>query len=219
MTNSRRAFCTNFLLERASNTEVIGDAVPNAVLGGWQVNVIEKATSGFPLFLTDSANDSGTNFQWNGSSLNRPIQISDPYRAGVVPNNSNIQCQYLAGQAIPNSNEVGIAPTSVHNKAVWFNPCAYDHAPAGELSTLSRAPLYGPRFVNTDFSAFKNFRVHEGMNLEFRAEFFNLFNHAQFYLGGGPTGMQDVNSLSTFGVVNGTVNNPRVVQLALRLDF
>jgi len=37
--------------------------------------------------------------------------------------------------------------------------------------------------VNTDFSAFKNFRVHEGIKLQFRAEFFNLFNHAQFYLG------------------------------------
>jgi hypothetical protein len=73
--------------------------------------------------------------------------------------------------------------------------------------------------VNTDFSAFKNFRVHEGVTLQFRAEFFNLFNHAQFYLGGGPTGMQDLSSTSSFGVVNGTVNNPRVVQFALRLDF
>ena len=187
-------------------------SVTNAVLGGWQVNVIEKATSGFPLFLTDSANNTGVNFQWNGSSLNRPIQISDPYRAGVVASNSNPLCHSLASQG-------GIAPDSVRNKSVWFNPCAYDHAPTGELSTLPRAPLYGPRFVNTDFSAFKNFRVHEGINLQFRAEFFNLFNHSQFYLGGGPTGMQDISSPSSFGVVNGTVNNPRVIQLALRLDF
>jgi hypothetical protein len=187
-------------------------SVPNAILGGWQVNVIEKATSGFPLFLTDSGNASGVNFQWNGSSLNRPIQISDPYKAGVVPSNSNPLCSALAGQG-------GIAPAAVHNNTVWFNPCAYDHAPAGELSPLGRAPLSGPRFVNTDFSAFKNFRVHENYTFQFRAEFFNLFNHSQFFLGGGPTGTQDISSLSSFGVVNGTVKDPRVVQLALRLDF
>ncbi len=194
-------------------------AVPNAIMGGWHVNIIEKATSGFPLFLTDSANGSNVNFQWNGSSLNRPIQISDPYKPGIVPTNSNIQCQYLAGQPIPGTNSVGIAPAAVHNNATWFNPCAYDHAPAGELSPLGRAPLSGPRFVNTDFSAFKNFLIHEGYNLQFRGEFFNLFNHSQFFLGGGPTGMQDLNSTSSFGVVNETVNNPRVIQFALRLDF
>jgi hypothetical protein len=181
-------------------------AVPNAILGGWQVNVIEKATSGFPLFITDSANGvfsgSEVNFQWNGSSLNRPDQVSDPNRGGPVA--ANPGC---------------IAPTTVHTVQNWFNPCAFVHAPPGELGTAARAPLSGPRFVNTDFSAFKNFRVHEGVTLQFRAEFFNLFNHAQFYLGGGPTGMQDLSSTSSFGVVNGTVNNPRVVQFALRLDF
>jgi hypothetical protein len=194
-------------------------AVPNGILGGWQVNIIERATSGFPLFLTDSANASGVNFQWNGSSLNRPIQISDPYKAGIVPANSNTRCGFFPNQIDPVTNLPGVAPMAVHNNAVWFNPCAYDHAPGGELSPLGRAPISGPRYVNTDFSAFKNFRIHENYNFQFRAEFFNLFNHSQFYLGGGPTGMQDLSSLSSFGVVNGTVGNPRVVQLALRLDF
>jgi hypothetical protein len=187
-------------------------AVPNAIAGGWHVNVIQKVTSGFPLFLTDSANGTGTNFQWNGSSLNRPVQISDPYTPGVVMANSNPLCHALVSQG-------GIAPSAVHTTAAWFNPCAYDHAPSGELSPLSRAPLYGPRFVNTDFSAFKNFQLHESYVLQFRAEFFNLFNHAQFYLPGGPTGMQDLSSISTFGAIYGTVNNPRVIQFALRLDF
>jgi hypothetical protein len=89
------------------------------------------------------------------------------------------------------------------------------------LGDSARAPLYGPRFVNTDFSLIKDFplSLRDGMNLEFRAEFFNILNHAQFFLGGGSSGMQDVDSISTFGVVNETVNNPRVIQFALRLDF
>jgi hypothetical protein len=44
-------------------------------------------------------------------------------------------------------------------------------------------------------------------------------NHPQFYLQGGSSGMQDVNALSSFGAVNGTVNNPRVIQFALKLNF
>jgi hypothetical protein len=49
---------------------------------------------------------------------------------------------------------------------------------------------------------------------------FNLFNHAQFFLAGTPgTQMQDIDSPSSFGIVNETVNNPRVIQFALRLNF
>jgi hypothetical protein len=51
------------------------------------------------------------------------------------------------------------------------------------------------------------------MGLNFRAEFFNLFNHAQF---GQP--LSDING-SGFGAVNSTVNNPRLVQLGLKLTF
>ena len=164
------------------------NGVENGILGGWQVNVIEKATSGFPLFLVDSNNQSGVNFQWNGTPLNRPNQICDPHLSH---------------------------PTV----AEWFNTSCFVAPPAGELGDASRAPVSGPRFVNTDFSAFKNFRVTEALNLQFRSEFFNLFNHAQFGLTGNGVFMQDINSTSTLGVVNETVNNPRVIQFALRLDF
>jgi hypothetical protein len=182
--------------------------IGHAILGNWQVNVIEKVTSGFPLFVVASANGnfsgSGVNFQWNGSSLNRPNEVGDPNKAGPVA--ANPGCA---------------APAQVHTLANWFNPCAFEDAPAGELGNSGRTPLYGPRFVNTDFSAIKNFPLsfREGMFLQFRAEFFNLFNHAQFYLGGSASQMQDVDSSSSFGVVNGTVNNPRVIQFALKLNF
>jgi hypothetical protein len=187
-------------------------ALPNAVFGGWHVNVIQKATSGFPLFVVDSNNQSGVNFQWNGSPLNRPSIIADPFKAGIVAANPNPQCQTLQSQG-------GLAADRTHTVQSWFNPCAFEEAPVGELGNSSRAPMSGPRFVNTDFSAFKNFPFHENFNLQFRAEFFNLFNHSQFGLSGSGVGMQDISSLSTFGHVNETVNDPRVIQFALRLDF
>ncbi len=175
----------------------------NAILGHWQVDLIERATSGFPLFVVDSADESGVYFSYNGNTFQRPNEVGDPNKPG---------------------NEGGQTgcPTQIHTLQYWFNPCAFAKAPAGELGTAPRAPVYGPRFVNTDFSIIKDFPLsfREATNLQFRAEFFNLFNHAQFYMNGyADTGEQDINTPSSFGVVNNTVNNPRLIQFALRLNF
>jgi hypothetical protein len=74
--------------------------------------------------------------------------------------------------------------------------------------------------VNTDFSVIKQFALpREGMGLNFRAEFFNLFNHPQFGLPNtGSNPFADV-SAANFGSVSSTVNNPRVVQFGLKLTF
>ena len=74
--------------------------------------------------------------------------------------------------------------------------------------------LRSPAFYDEGFSAFKNIFLHgEGTYLQFRAEFFNLFNRVDF---GGP----DTNVLSpTFGVISGQANTPRVIQFALKLIF
>jgi hypothetical protein len=177
----------------------------NAILGNWQVDVIEHAASGFPLFVVDSGDGSGVFFSYNGNTFQRPNQVGDPNKAGAVAGNPGCT-----------------APAQIHTIENWFNPCAFAQAPAGELGTAARAPVYGPRFVNTDFSIIKDFPLsfREGMGLQFRAEFFNLFNHPQFYMGGsGGSGEQDINAPSTFGVINNTVNNARLIQFALKLRF
>ncbi len=177
----------------------------NAIFGNWKVNLIEKAISGFPLFVVDSNNQSGVNFMWNGNVLNRPNEVGDPNRGGQVAAN-------------PTCN----APAQVHTLQNWFNPCAFVAPALGELGDAPRAPVYGPRFVNTDFSAIKDFPLsfREGMDVQFRAEFFNLFNHPHFYLPGtSAAGMQDFASPSSFGVVNTTLNDPRFIQFALKLLF
>jgi len=153
----------------------------NAVLGNWEVTVIEKAISGFPVFVVDSFNASGVNFQNNGNSLNRPNQTCNP---------------------------------SSGNSSKFFNTTCFVAPPDGELGNANRAPLSGPDFVNTDFSAIKHFVLREDMRLDFRAEFFNVFNHPQFGLPGA-----DLNSPATFGAINSTVNNPRLLQFALKLAF
>ena len=175
----------------------------NAILGNWQMDVIERITSGFPLFVVDSSNPSGVFFSYNGNTYSRPNEVGDPNKPGPEAGGTN-------------------CPTQIHTFKNWFNPCAFVSAQTGELGTAARAPIYGPRFVNTDFSVIKDFPLtfREGMSLQFRAEFFNLFNHPQLYLqGGSGTGEQDINSSATFGVVTGTVNNPRLIQFGLKLKF
>ena len=180
----------------------------NAILGNWSVNLIERYISGFPLFVMDSANPSGVNFVWNsGNPFERPNLVGDPNKGGNM------------------GGQTG-CPAKVHTLEHWLNPCAFQSAPAGELGTAPRAPAYGPHFLNTDFSLVKNFVLpfREGMGLQFRAEFFNLFNHPNFYLGGdGNFGfMQNIASPTTFGNVNTTVGGTaqaRVMQFALKLKF
>jgi hypothetical protein len=164
------------------------NAAANAIAGGWELTLIEKATSGFPIFVIDSNNTSGVNFlNANGSAFIRPNQTCNP----VLSN-----------------------PTL----AEWFNPSCFSQPAAGELGNANRTPLSGPDFVNTDFSIIKHFVPREGWRVDFRTEFFNLFNHPQFGAPGGNASGADFNS-STFAVVNYTVNNPRLVQFALKLAF
>ena len=194
----------------------------NAVFGNWQVDVIEHATSGFPLFLVDSGDGSGVFFSYNGNTFQRPNLVSNPFVAGTVAANLNTRCQFFPEQIDPATQKPGLAPHKVHTVGAWFNGCAFSQAPAGELGTAARAPIYGPRFANTDFSVIKDFPLsfREGMGLQFRAEFFNLFNHPQFYMGGaGGSGEQDVNAPTTLAVINNTVNNARLIQFALKLKF
>jgi hypothetical protein len=119
-------------------------------VGGWEITIIEKATSGFPVFVIDSSNGSGVNFENNGNSLNRPNQVCNPQASNPTLSQwFNTNC-FTA----PASGELGNMPT--------------------------RTPVSGPDFINTDFSLIKHIPIKEEVRLDFRAEVFNLFNHPQF---------------------------------------
>lgn len=160
----------------------------NSLLGGFQVTTIERISSGFPVPLIDSNNTSGTYFASGGNSnnWNRPDRVP--------------ACQVYAAD---------------HGAHQYINPNCFVAPALGELGDADRVPVTGPGFVNTDFSLIKQFALpRRDMGLNFRAEFFNLFNHPQF----GPP-VNDINAPSGFGAVNSTVNNPRLIQLALKLSF
>jgi hypothetical protein len=161
------------------------NGLAEVLLGDWQVGLIERISSGFPVPLIDSNNASGTTFNAGGNSnnYNRPDQVA------------------------------GCNTHANHSKYTYINSACFTAPAAGELGDASRVPVTGPDFVNSDFSLIKQFRLPREIGLNFRAEFFNLFNHPEY---GSP--VADINALG-FGTVDSTVNNPRLVQLALKLAF
>src|SRR5579885_2438108 len=84
--------------------------------------------------------------------------------------------------------------------------------PAGVYGTEGRNVVQGPGFAEWDFSTFKGVRFSESRMLQFRAEFFNLFNRANFRLPNS-----DISS-PTFGQVQQALS-PRLIQFALKLLF
>jgi hypothetical protein len=172
----------------------------NSLLGGFQVTLIERISSGFPVPLIDSNNNSGVFFDNGGNSnnWNRPDQVP-----GCNPSKAN------------------------HGNHQWLNQACFTSPVAGELGNAARVPVSGPDFVNSDFSLIKQFALpRKDMGLNFRAEFFNLFNHPEFGMpvndisaGSALAPGASIPSTSPFGAVNSTVNNPRLVQLAFKLTF
>ena len=104
-----------------------------------------------------------------------------------------------------------------------FNTCAFADPPEGSFGNTGMNTVEAPGFGNWDFSLFKNFRLSERTHLQFRAEFFNVFNHTNFLT--GPTGSDG--QFEPVAVELGTPQmgypqaalNPRQIQFALKFLF
>jgi hypothetical protein len=94
----------------------------------------------------------------------------------------------------------------------YFNTALFVPEALGTVGNARRRFFTGPGINNWDIAFLKDTLIREGMNLQFRAELFNAFNHAQFMLPDG-----NVNS-SSFGLVT-NANPPRIMQLSLKLLF
>jgi hypothetical protein len=92
--------------------------------------------------------------------------------------------------------------------SAFVSPSAF-----GDFGQLGRNIIRGPKQINTDLSIMKLIPVTESQRLEFRAEFFNLFNNVNF---ANPVNIQ---SSYNFGQIATTTTGPRVVQFALKYTF
>jgi hypothetical protein len=149
-----------------------------------------------------------------------PLTIGDGFdQAGTgnpfADDRPNLNPGYNAGNIIPGTLNQ------------WFNPAAFTIPPPGEFGNMGRNNLVGPGFWNIDFSTIKNTKLTERFTLQFRAEFFNIFNHANwglpdtsvFQQGFNAAGQEVVTVNPAAGQITTLASNMRQIQFALKLIF
>ena len=105
----------------------------------------------------------------------------------------------------------------------WLDPSGFGLPAPGTFGNLQRDFFTGPGVVNLDYALMKDTTIKEQMKLQFRAEFFNLLNHANFALPNANVFAQAVNGGATinptFGKITATTTSSRQIQFALKLIF
>jgi hypothetical protein len=118
----------------------------------------------------------------------------------------------------PSINPAFSGPVVLGSPNEWFNPSAFVLPTAGTYGNLGRGVYRGPGLADLDVSLFKTTKITEKTNLQFRAEFFNTLNHANF---GTPNAT--VFSGTAFnpsaGLVTATTTTSRQIQFGLKLVF
>jgi TonB dependent receptor-like, beta-barrel len=159
---------------------------PTRLTHGWAVSGITRFSTGLPVTLVETDDHSllGTAF---GGPIVLPVDTPDQVGPVLIEDPRKTGGQY-------------------------FNPSAFAPSAIGLEGDARRRFFHGPGINNWDFALIKDTRITERFNLQFRGEFFNLFNHAQFLTPGGLLGS------GSFGQVPGTLPG-RIGQLSLKLYF
>jgi hypothetical protein len=106
-----------------------------------------------------------------------------------------------------------VAPISYPKRLdQWFTTSSFARPANGFFGTAGTGILHGPGIVNFDMAFYKDFRIAERHTIEFRSEFFNIFNHTNFDAVGTTFGS------GTFGRVT-SARDPRIIEFALRYQF
>jgi hypothetical protein len=177
----------------------------NRLVSGWQLGGIFYFSTGSPFDVTTFSNGST-----DIGSVGNDRANYEPNAPGC--NNTPINANYASSSGIS-----------------YLNPNCFSAPPVGELGNLAKMALFGPDSITFNPSLVKNTKLSERYNLQFRAEFFNVFNHTNYSNPGFPALQQGASTnattvvsgstLPTFGqitTINGTM---RQIQFGLKLLF
>ena len=165
-----------------------------AFLNGWAASGIVTLQSGFPIRITSGGQDNELNTSFFFESAGQPNQMQ-PFKTLSPQSHANF---YF------NPNTFSIDQNSINY--LTGQPLL------GTYGNTPRTVCCGPGIANVDMTLEKSTKIGERVNTLFRVDFFNLFNHTQFY---NPVG--DATSLQ-FGQVT-TTRDPRLIQFALKVSF
>ncbi len=176
----------SFITSMVAQSPGVGPGAVRLLSKDWQISPIISLFTGNPIQVTD-----GKDISLSGQGLDRPLVV----QPDQVYGSPKAVTQYL-------------------NPAAFM--CAGSNAActvfSGQFGNLGRNALYGPGQRNFDIALSRQFVVHERWKLEFRSDFFNIFNHANW---NNPT--TSVTS-GTFGQIV-SFGAPRIVQMAMKLYF
>ncbi len=175
----------------------------NEFLSGWEVSLLTQIHTGSPYNVIlgfDRENVS------NSLLLERPNIVGNPNIGGPVA-----------------ANPTCAAPAVVHTVTSYYNPCAFQLQPAGTVGNERRNQLYAAGLQDYDFATIKNTKFHlraQELNAEFRAEFFNIFNHTNL---GFPNFTAITSAAGTVNPAAGrvltTATNSRQTQFSVKFLF
>lgn len=173
-------FDTRHRFTAAFSYDLPGFGGHKRLTNGWQLNTIVTAQSGRPV----------------------PIVSSNDTSALPNPNFNTRSNFHQRPNLVPGVNPIVSDWESAPDTIGYLNPAAFVQPAAGTFGNLGRNAIFGPHYWNADFAVSKSTRVFERMNLQFRAELFNIFNHPNFAL---------PNFFINPGLVdNGTPGNPAI---------
>jgi hypothetical protein len=204
----RHAVTFNFLYDLPIGPKkAIGNGAtgfPAKLIGGWALSGIGSFHSNVPFTPVLGFDNANTQSIVNSQ---RPNIIGNPY-SGDCPDGA-----------------------SVGSLTCWFNPTAFAVPAAGTFGDAGRDILRGPGYADLDFAVIKTTKPTAKTGIEFRAEFFNIFNHPNFSVptntvgpaGSGGNGdaifLGPTTLAGNAGHIFSTVSSSRQVQFGLRLSF
>ncbi|MFZ0807573.1 MAG: hypothetical protein WAN03_15365, partial [Candidatus Sulfotelmatobacter sp.] len=183
-----------------------GKGLMHTALGGWSVSGVTIIQSGNPFSILDSS--AGTAFLGQGStpllgaSLAPGASISSGLTSGSIQ--SRVTNGYL--------NLGAFTPAPL----LYPTQCQSDPNYCGTgFGDLGRNIYRGPHEQNWDASLIKYFKINERQEIRFTADFFNIWNHANF----ANPAVTDVEAGSSFGKILNSEGNPRLIQFSVRYAF
>jgi len=196
-------------------TPHFGGALGRYALGGWELGGIFTASSGTPfsvLIAGDPAGQGGDPWPFP-NRLTGPGCTGNPVNPGNVNDYVKLNC--FTPPVAPASFSSMCQPAAPSVAALIPNTCMNLFGNAGRNS------LIGPSLLNFDFSLFKNFSISEALKVQFRAEFFNVFNHPNFQspLDNNYLLNQDGTPVGGAGTIDSTTTDSREIQFALKVVF
>ncbi|PYX80423.1 MAG: hypothetical protein DMG70_23780 [Acidobacteria bacterium] len=185
-----------------------GTGLAHHALGNWALSGITTAQSGTPFSVLDATAGSayvanGLAFETLGATLAPGKTIASGQTSGDIHRRLDGYLDVNNFTTAPHADSAG---------------CALDpkNACTTGFGNLRRNLYRGPFQQNWDFSLVKNFLVRERQQLRFTADFFNIWNHANF--ASPAIAQQDINN-PQFAKITSTAGNPRLIQLSLRYAF